>query len=194
MRGEWLPGHRDVAGIYFAYANANIDVTGLVTNEAVTNYALRKTGRLDLNGWSGGAYWTHYGPTGWYLDAVVQATAYEGSASTTSASLSTNGAGFASSLEAGYPLPVPARGPRFVLEPQAQIVWQHVSFDDDNDGLGDVALGSTSGASGRLGLARPLDDHQQPGSFGNLMYAPTSGTIGVHERPRRSRAPIGFLC
>lgn len=152
LRGEWLPGHRDVAGIYFAYANANIDVTGLVTNEAVTNYALRKTGRLDLDAWSGGAYWTHYGPTGWYLDAVVQATAYEGSASTTSASLSTNGAGFASSLEAGYPIPVPALGPGFVLEPQAQIVWQHVSFDDDNDGLGDVTLGSTSGASGRLGL------------------------------------------
>ena len=24
-RGEWLPGHRDAAGIYFAYANANVD-------------------------------------------------------------------------------------------------------------------------------------------------------------------------
>lgn len=152
LGGEWLPGHRDVAGIYFAYANANVDVTGLVTNEAATNYALRKTGSIDLNAWSGGAYWTHYGPTGWYLDAVLQATAYEGSASTTSANLSTDGAGFASSLEAGYPIPVPALGSGFVLEPQAQIIWQHISFDDDNDGLGDVALGSTSGASGRLGL------------------------------------------
>jgi len=82
MRGEWLPGHRDVAGVYFAYANANVDVTGLVTNEAATNYVLRKTGSLNLNGWSGGAYWTHYGPRGWYLDAVLQATAYEGTAST----------------------------------------------------------------------------------------------------------------
>jgi hypothetical protein len=27
-----------------------------------------------------------------------------------------------------------------------------VSFDDANDGLGDVALGTTSGASGRIGL------------------------------------------
>lgn len=152
LRGEWLPGHRDVAGIYFAFANANVDVTGLVTNEAATNYALRKTGSVNLNGWSGGAYWTHYGPTGWYLDAVLQATAYEGSASTNFASLSPNGTGFASSLEAGYPIPIPGLGPGFVLEPQAQIVWEHVSFDDDNDGLGDVALGSTSGASGRLGL------------------------------------------
>jgi outer membrane autotransporter protein len=47
---------------------------------------------------------------------------------------------------------VPALGPGFVLEPQGQIVWQHVSFDDTHDGLGDVALGSTSGASGRLGM------------------------------------------
>jgi outer membrane autotransporter protein len=152
MRGEWLPGHRDVAGVYFAYANANVDVTGLVTNEAATNYVLRKTGSLNLNGWSGGAYWTHYGPRGWYLDAVLQATAYEGTASTIFARLPTDGVGFVSSLEAGYPIPVPALGPGFVLEPQGQIVWQHVSFGDANDGLGDVALGSTSGASGRLGL------------------------------------------
>ncbi|MDH2350261.1 autotransporter outer membrane beta-barrel domain-containing protein [Bradyrhizobium sp. SSUT112] len=151
-RGSFLPAHRDLAGVYFAYANANVDATGLVTNEAATNYVQRKTGSLNLNGWSGGAYWTHYGPTGWYLDAVLQATAYEGTASTTFASLSTNGVGFVSSLEAGYPIALPALGPGFVLEPQGQIVWQHVSFGDANDGLGDVALGSTSGASGRLGL------------------------------------------
>ena len=25
VRGEWLSGHRDAAGIYFAYSNANVD-------------------------------------------------------------------------------------------------------------------------------------------------------------------------
>jgi outer membrane autotransporter protein len=39
-----------------------------------------------------------------------------------------------------------------VLQPEGQIIWQRVSFDDANDGLGPVALGTTSGASGRLGL------------------------------------------
>ncbi|MCB8823170.1 autotransporter family protein [Microvirga rosea] len=145
-------GHRDVAGIYFALGHANVDVTGLVTNDAATNYELRKTGSIDLNGLSGGAYWTHYGPSGWYVDAVLQATAYDGTASTRYASLSTEGVGFAASLEAGYPIPIPTLGSGFVLEPQAQIVWQHVSFDVDDDGLGEVALGSTSGASGRIGL------------------------------------------
>jgi outer membrane autotransporter protein len=39
-----------------------------------------------------------------------------------------------------------------VLEPQAQILWQQVSFNRGNDGLGDVALGTTSGTTGRIGL------------------------------------------
>ena len=47
---------------------------------------------------------------------------------------------------------MPWFGPQFVLEPEAQILWQQVSFDAANDGLGPVALGRTSGASGRLGL------------------------------------------
>ena len=151
-RGEWLPGHRDAAGIYVGYANANVDVNGLVTNEAATNYVLRHTGGLNLDAWSGAAYWTHYGPGEWYLDAVAQATHYEGSASTQFANLSTTGFGFLSSLETGYPIHMPVLGPGFVLEPQAQIVWQRVSFDDANDGLGQVALGTTSGANGRIGL------------------------------------------
>ena len=152
LRGEWMPGHRDVAGIYFGYANANVDVTGLVTNEAATGYVLRKTGSLNLDAWSGGAYWTHYGPSDWYVDAVAQVTHYESAASTQFAKLATTGFGFVSSLETGYPVPLPLFGPGFVLEPQAQIVWQYVSFNDGNDGLGEVALGTTSGASGRVGL------------------------------------------
>jgi outer membrane autotransporter protein len=151
-RRESMSGHRDAAGIYFGYANADVDVTGLVTNEAATGYVLRKTGSLNLDAWSGGAYWTHYGPSDWYLDAVAQVTHYQGAASTQFASLATTGFGFVSSLETGYPVPLPLFGPGFVLEPQAQIVWQHVSFDDANDGLGEVALGTTSGASGRVGL------------------------------------------
>jgi outer membrane autotransporter protein len=150
--GEWMPRHRDAAGIYVGYANANLDVSGLVTNEAATGYVLRHTGSLNLDAWSGGAYWTHYGPNDWYLDAVAQVTHYEGGATTQFASLPTTGFGFVSSLEAGYPVPLPLFGPAFVLEPQAQIVWQRVSFDDANDGEGEVAPGTTSGASGRIGL------------------------------------------
>ena len=129
----------------------NIDVDGLVTNEAATGYVLRQTGSLNLDAWSAGGYWTHYGPSDWYLDAVAQGTLYKAPRPLNSHA-ATTGFGFVSSLEAGYPVRLPLFGPGFVLEPQAQIVWQHVSFDDANDGLGEVALGTTSGASGRIGL------------------------------------------
>jgi outer membrane autotransporter protein len=104
-----------------------------------------------LSGCSAGGYWTHYGPGGWYLDAVLQGTYYNGSAITQFANLPINGSGFISSLEGGYPIPLPL-GPRFVLEPQAQIIWQEVSFNHANDGLGPVGLGTTSGPTGRVGL------------------------------------------
>jgi outer membrane autotransporter protein len=151
-RGALFSWGRDVAGLFFAYSNASIDVNGLVTNPTATGYVLNKTGTLNLNAWSGGAYWTHYGPGGWYLDVVLQGTDYECSASTQFAKLTTNGWGFISSAEAGYPIPIYWLGPSFVLEPQAQILWQQVSFNRGNDGLGDVALGTTSGTTGRVGV------------------------------------------
>jgi outer membrane autotransporter protein len=150
--GSLIPGHSDVVGVYFAYGNGNVSVDGLVTNPAATAYILEHTGSVNLNAFSGGGYWTHRGPTGWYIDAVLQGSLYNGNAATQFASLPINGAGFTSSLEAGYPIPLPWFGPRFVLEPEAQIIWQRVSFDQDNDGLGPVGLGTTSGVSGRLGL------------------------------------------
>jgi outer membrane autotransporter protein len=150
-RGSFLPGHRDAAGVYMAYGRAEIGVNGLVTNPLATGYMLTRTGTLNLDAYSAGGYWTHYGASGWYLDAVVQGTRYTGTAMTQFAQLPTNGFGFISSLEAGYPVPLPL-GPRFVLEPQAQIIWQEVTLNQANDGLGAVALGTTSGTTGRLGL------------------------------------------
>jgi outer membrane autotransporter protein len=163
-RGSFLPGRRDVAGLYFGYLNGNMGVDGLVTNLTASGYTLRQTGTFNLNSYSFGGYWTHYGPGDWYVDAVLQGTHYEGNATANFASLGallgtslstklpTNGSGFVSSLEAGYPLPLLQLGWSFVLEPQAQLIWQHVNFDQASDGIGTVALGSTSGTTGRLGL------------------------------------------
>jgi outer membrane autotransporter protein len=152
LRGSFIAGQEERAGLYVAYGNTDVDVKGLVTNPAATAYILSHTGKLDLDAWSGGAYWTHVGPGGWYLDAVLQATRYGGSATTDFAKLDTSGTGFISSLEGGYPFALPQFGPGFVIEPQAQILWQRVAFENDNDGLGDVGLGKTSGTSGRVGV------------------------------------------
>ena len=156
-RGGLIPGHRDVIGAYFAYGNGDLGVNGLVTNLAATAYELRRTGSVNLHAYSGGGYWTHYGPGGWYLDAVLQGTGYDGTATAqcptigVSSKLPTGGSGILASLEGGFPVPL-ALGPNFILEPQAQILWQHVSLDAANDGVGNIALGSTSGTTGRLGL------------------------------------------
>jgi len=139
-------------GLYGAYGNVNANVDGLVTNAVATGYVNTHTGSMSLNAWSGGAYWTHVGPGGWYLDTVLQGTSYSGSASTADARLNTDGWGFIASLEGGVPFAFPQLGPGFVLEPQGQILWQKVSFRHDYDGLGDVALGDTTGPSGRIGL------------------------------------------
>ncbi|MFC0577253.1 autotransporter outer membrane beta-barrel domain-containing protein [Paraburkholderia solisilvae] len=150
-RGSFLPGHHDAAGVYFAYGNGNVDVDGLITNADASAYVLSHTGKVNLNAYSGGAYWTHYGPGGWYIDAILQGTHYDGDATTQFAHLPVSGSGFATSLEAGYPFRLPL-GPGFVLEPQVQVIWQHVGLSEENDGLGPVDPGSTSGVTGRLGV------------------------------------------
>ena len=82
LRGSLIAGHYERAGLYAAYGDTNADVDGLVTNPAATAYILTHTGSVNLDAWSGGGYWTHIGPAGWYLDAVLQGTSYGGSAST----------------------------------------------------------------------------------------------------------------
>jgi autotransporter-associated beta strand protein len=152
LRGSLIAGHCDRAGFYGAYGDVTSDVNGLVTNPQATAYILTRTGQLNLTAVSGGAYWTHVGPGGWYLDGVLQGTSYGGSASTEFARLNTFGWGFIASLEGGYPFALPQFGPGFAIEPQGQIAWQKVSFGHEYDGLGDVALGDTTGPSGRIGL------------------------------------------
>ena len=191
-RGEWLPGHRDAAGFYVGYANANVDVSGLVTNEAATGYVLRHTGGLNLDAWSGAAYWTHYGPGDWYLDAVAQATQYQGSASTQFARLDTSGFGFLTSLETGYPVQLPVFGPGFVLEPQAQVVWQRVSFDDANDGLGRSRWARRQARAGGSACAADGPSSATAGRCGSLMCAPICGATGG--RRRRRRIPASIWC
>jgi outer membrane autotransporter protein len=151
-QGETIPGHNDRFGGYVAYANADLNVSGLVTNEAATGYTMQHTGSLTLHAASAGVYWTHYGPGGWYLDGVMQATTYTGNATTQYARLDTGGVGFMGSLEFGYPFSLPQLGSSFVLEPQTQAVWQETRFGPRNDGEGEVNLGNDVSTSGRLGL------------------------------------------
>jgi outer membrane autotransporter protein len=83
-------------------------------------------------------------------------------------------------------------GPRFVLEPEAQIIFQQVAFNQANDGLGPVGLGRTSGETGRVGLRGmwTIDgyNHQvwQPYGLVNLWRdwgAQATTTFGIDQVP-----------
>jgi outer membrane autotransporter protein len=141
---RYAGGHRDVAGVYVAYADYNAPgVSGLAIGQQ------QRVGRLLMSGPAVGAYWTHFGPSGWYVDAVLQANWLEVSArSDFGTGLTTNGHGYAASLEAGFPIRF-ATG--WQIEPQAQVIWQRVSVDRSQDLFSAVAWDDDTAITGRLG-------------------------------------------
>ncbi|MBR0646848.1 autotransporter family protein [Plastoroseomonas hellenica] len=139
-------GHRDHASVYVAYTDYNAPI--------VSGFAIgrqQRVGRLLMSGPSVGAYWTHFGPSGWYVDAVFQANWFDVKASSDfGAGISTNGTGYAASLEAGYPIRFGQAG-RWQIEPQAQVIWQSVSVDRARDQFSSVDWDEDDAVTGRLG-------------------------------------------
>jgi outer membrane autotransporter protein len=146
-------GIADYAGLYAAYGHGIMDVT---QNRLIGS---RDAGSNDFNAFSLGGYWTRFGDEGWYLDGVLQGTWY---GMTTKSNRATefgfpdqdiDGFGFAASLEGGYPFDL---GNGWQVEPQAQILWQTISFDDFNDGAADIRYDTLNSLAGRIGarLAR----------------------------------------
>jgi outer membrane autotransporter protein len=134
-------GSHDHAGGYFATGRIAADVTHADGADA---------GRDTVNANTVGLYWTHFGPSGWYLDGVVQGTRYDADASPHGVNgLKTHSLGYAASLEAGYPIALSAQ---WRVEPQAQLVYQRAAFADANDGAADVRFNSVNSMLGRLGV------------------------------------------
>lgn len=160
FRRTGADGHRDHAGIYVAYARYNADVSGIALG--VPDAAV---GKLALDGPAVGAYWTHFGPTGWYVDAVLQASFIDARATGRDGTrLDTDGQGYAASLEAGYPV---ALGDGWQLEPQAQIVWQTVDVASRSDVYSSVRWSPGTAVLGRIG-ARV----QYTAQSGNTLWQP----------------------
>jgi outer membrane autotransporter protein len=138
-------GHHDILGVYVAYTDFNApSVSGFANGQRNL-----RVGRLLVSGPAVGAYWTHFGQSGWYLDAVVQVNWFDVTArSDFGTGLSTNGVGYAASLEAGYPIRI-AEGWR--VEPSAQLVWQGVSGDRSSDAFSTVDWDEGDAVTGRIG-------------------------------------------
>lgn len=138
-------GHRNHYGFFIGFARAQGDVNGFALG-----FPDLSVGRLSINAYSAGAYWTHIGPGGWYTDAVVMGSSLTlDPSSNQGAGASTHGHAVTTSLEAGLPIPLRAN---LSLEPQAQLIWQHASINDLNDGISNVSFHAANGLVGRLGL------------------------------------------
>jgi outer membrane autotransporter protein len=141
-------GSKNFFGVYFAYGYSDSDISGTFSNEADTANLNGHTGDLRLNGFSGGIYFTHFGPSGWYVDTVVQGTAYTGDATTDRTSISLSGYGIISSVEAGYPFWLTKK---LALEPEVQLVYVGTRWDDTHDRFSSVNLNDTDTLFGRIG-------------------------------------------
>jgi outer membrane autotransporter protein len=137
-------GRRDHAGLYVAYTDYDASIRGLA--RGTRDLAV---GRLLTDGASVGAYWTHFGPTGWYVDTVLQQSWYdiEGT-SLYGPAISTETTGYTASLETGYPINLQES---WLIEPQAQIVYQDVRVDGTQDQYSSVDWDEGAAWTGRLG-------------------------------------------
>jgi autotransporter-associated beta strand protein len=132
-------------GVFFGYA----EMDGRVKGQAL-GWNDFTVGRVNANSTSGGGYWTHVGPTGWYLDGVVMMTWFDGrSRAATGESIKLDGTGVTASLEAGYPF---ALSNAWTLEAQGQVVWNRLSLDDQADRFSSVSFDRADNGTARLGL------------------------------------------
>jgi outer membrane autotransporter protein len=144
FRWESVNGHSDRVGFYVTQSRASGSVHGLVDG-----FEGAPAGHVDLDASSFGGYWTHLGPSNWYIDAVVQGSYLL--ASTSSIRGNSNnvpGHGFAASIEAGYPIVL---APWLTFEPQIQAIWQRVSFNNTLDQVSTITFDNAGVFTGRAG-------------------------------------------
>jgi outer membrane autotransporter protein len=143
-RLEGTNGHSDHIGFYVAQARATGSAHGLVDA-----FEGSLAGRLNLDASSYAGYWTHLGPSNWYIDAVLQGTHYYTSAnSVRGIGNNFTGSGFAASIEAGYPVVL---AQWLTFEPQIQGIWQRVSFDDTANPFSTITFDRADVFTGRAG-------------------------------------------
>ncbi|MGR0066008.1 BP1344/BB2830 family autotransporter [Bordetella bronchiseptica] len=131
-------------GLFGGYGHARGDTHGSAGGERDA-----ATGRLTIDGYSVGGYWTYVGPRGWYVDTVLANTWMDiDTDSKAGRDADTRGQALTASLESGYPL---ALSERWTLEPQAQLIYQHTRVDDFSDAVSEVRIRDDNALTARLG-------------------------------------------
>jgi outer membrane autotransporter protein len=132
---------QNAIGFYFGSGQARGSVDAVYGGSA---------GKVSMDAYSLGAYWTHSQANGLYIDTVLQGTFFtEASASSVlGEELRSDGFGLAASLEAGYRFDL---GGGWAIEPQAQLVYQRLSFEDGADSFGSIQYDAANDVLGGIG-------------------------------------------
>ncbi|MCL2641413.1 MAG: autotransporter outer membrane beta-barrel domain-containing protein, partial [Phycisphaerales bacterium] len=156
---DFYRSETDTLGLYIGFSMLQSRV-----KDADGNHA----GRVTMDALSLGGYWTHYSPTGWYTDMVLQGDWYTSIRSKASSGeeFSTRGLSLIASVEAGYVIELNKEegdeedGKRkgLSLIPQAQLIYQYTNIHDGTDSFSRIHYSATNQFYGRLGarLSRTL--------------------------------------
>jgi len=146
---------RDNAGLFAGAGRLDATVRGLDGGNA---------GRVGMDSYAAGGYWSHHGPGGWYADLLLQGTRYDNVRATTfgGTSISTNGTGFAASGKTGYWIAL--GGGNFIV-PQAQLIYQHTSINGAADAFSLINFGAIDELYARLGVRLTRDWAANSGSM-----------------------------
>ncbi|WP_211317671.1 autotransporter outer membrane beta-barrel domain-containing protein [Edaphovirga cremea] len=137
-------GQRDHAGLFYGYTHVDGDIHGFILG-----FPDADAGTLNMHGNSLGGYWTHLWPNQAYIDAVVMHTWLDGDVNSgRGVNSDVKGKLLTGSIESGLPFAITDR---WTLEPQAQIIAQHESIDDADDGISSISYGSDTLYTGRIG-------------------------------------------
>jgi outer membrane autotransporter protein len=134
-------GATQVVGLHVGFAEAHSRIGAVYGGDSGTS-------RLDSV--AGGLYWTWRASRGAYLDALLQVADYDSEATLQGEAqrIKSDGRGYSASLEGGAPLRL-RNG--WMLEPQAQLVYQKIHFDDTQEQFAQVSHIGVRALNGRLG-------------------------------------------
>lgn len=112
----------------------------------------RLAGDDGLRAFSLGGYWTHYTPSGSYIDSVLLLHRFKAQAQPDGMDrLKTRGHGVTASVEVGRPF-VLDHDKELYIEPQAQVVYSKSRFEDAHDDAAKVRFDDIDSLTGRLGV------------------------------------------
>ncbi|CAG8872187.1 autotransporter family protein [Pseudomonas fluorescens] len=141
---ELAGGQTQRSGFFIGHSRLQGDVDGF--NQG---FAGKRSGNVELQGDSLGVYWTLADLAGAYLDTVAMYTWLNGdNRSDSGLKIDNDGHVTTLSAEVGYPIAVTGN---WVVEPQAQAIYQKVKLDSQDDGISHVSFDSDSAWTGRVG-------------------------------------------